>query len=262
MIAANLPDVDVLVFATGDAVRRVPARAGRTASWVRRCCRSALTLLRAGLGRLAAAAQALTRPGRAAAAPWWLLALSYLALYSHLLLDFLNNYGVRVLARSSGGGSTAMPCSSSIPGSGWCWAPACGWRGGSARRSRPGLPSARPRATCGDARVGRDCARSGRPRMARLARLRADGADGRARCRCRRSRTRSSSTPATHYETGTYRFWSPRLRLDAARIPKNDDAPEVAAARTAPAIRSFLVWSRFPFWQMRRTEAGTVVTVQ
>ena len=34
-----------------------------------------------------------------------------------------------------------------------------------------------------------------------------------------------------HYETGTYRFWSPRLRLDAVRIPKNDHAPEVAAAR-------------------------------
>ena len=30
--------------------------------------------------------------------PGWLLALSYLALYAHLFLDFLNNYGVRVLA--------------------------------------------------------------------------------------------------------------------------------------------------------------------
>jgi len=64
-----------------------------------------------------------------------------------------------------------------------------------------------------------------------------------------------------HYETGTYRFWSPRLRLDGARIQKNANAPEVAAARNAPAIRSFLVWSRFPFWQIQHTEAGTVVTV-
>jgi inner membrane protein len=65
-----------------------------------------------------------------------------------------------------------------------------------------------------------------------------------------------------YYETGTYRFWSPRLRLDAARIPKNDGAAEVASARAAPAVRSFLVWSRFPFWQIRHTAAGTVVTVQ
>jgi hypothetical protein len=65
-----------------------------------------------------------------------------------------------------------------------------------------------------------------------------------------------------HYETGTYRFWSPRLRLDATRVPKNEHAPEVATARAAPAIRSFLVWSRFSVWQVERTEQGTRVTVQ
>ncbi len=38
MIAANLPDLDVLVFATG--ARRVRSgAAGRTACWRRRCCR-------------------------------------------------------------------------------------------------------------------------------------------------------------------------------------------------------------------------------
>jgi hypothetical protein len=65
-----------------------------------------------------------------------------------------------------------------------------------------------------------------------------------------------------HYETGTYRFWSPRLQLDAERIPKNEHAPEVAAARSAPSVQGFLVWSRFPFWQVERTDQGARVTVQ
>jgi inner membrane protein len=65
-----------------------------------------------------------------------------------------------------------------------------------------------------------------------------------------------------HYETGTYRFWSPRLRLDPARVPKNEFAPEVAAARAAPGIRSFLVWSRFPVWEVERTGEGALVTVR
>jgi hypothetical protein len=65
-----------------------------------------------------------------------------------------------------------------------------------------------------------------------------------------------------HYETGTYRFWSPRLQLDATRVPKNELAPEVATARRAPAIRSFLVWSRFPVWELQRTGDGTRVTVR
>jgi inner membrane protein len=65
-----------------------------------------------------------------------------------------------------------------------------------------------------------------------------------------------------HYETGTYRFWSPRLQLDATRVPKNEYRPEVAAARAAAGIRSFLVWSRFPVWRLERTAGGTLVRVE
>jgi len=32
-------------------------------------------------------------------------------------------------------------------------------------------------------------------------------------------------------------------------------------ARSDPSIRAFLVWSRFPFWQVMQTEQGTQVTV-
>ena len=49
--------------------------------------------------------------------------------------------------------------------------------------------------------------------------------------------------------------------LSPEQIPKNDDRPEVAAARDDPGIRALLVWSRFPFWTLEPVEGGTRVTV-
>jgi hypothetical protein len=46
------------------------------------------------------------------------------------------------------------------------------------------------------------------------------------------------------------------------RVPKNEYLPEVKVARAAPAIRSFLVWSRFPVWEVERTAQGALVTVR
>ena len=97
MIASNIPDVDVLVFATDTP--GIEFRRGWTHGVVGQA------LLPIGL-TLAVMAWARWRrpkgPRPVSAGPplraGWLLALSYLALYSHLLLDFLNNYGVRLLA--------------------------------------------------------------------------------------------------------------------------------------------------------------------
>jgi hypothetical protein len=50
--------------------------------------------------------------------------------------------------------------------------------------------------------------------------------------------------------------------LSPDTIPKNDDRPEVAAARDAANVGGFLVWSRFPFWQVEPAEGGTRVTVR
>jgi hypothetical protein len=63
------------------------------------------------------------------------------------------------------------------------------------------------------------------------------------------------------YETGTF-TWQPRnVRFDTGAVPKNDADPRVAAARSAPNIRAFLVWSRFPFWMLEAVSGGTRVTV-
>jgi inner membrane protein len=64
----------------------------------------------------------------------------------------------------------------------------------------------------------------------------------------------------SHYEWGTFR-WPSSVTLSAETIPKNDDRPEVAAAREAANVRGFLVWSRFPFWRIEPAGDGTRVTV-
>src|SRR5439155_5643596 len=63
------------------------------------------------------------------------------------------------------------------------------------------------------------------------------------------------------YETGTF-TWQPRnVRFDPGAVPKNNADPRVEVARDAPNIRAFLVWSRFPFWMLEPVAGGTRVTV-
>src|SRR6185436_16430999 len=94
MIAANIPDLDVLVFATGTP--GIEFRRGWTHGVVGQALLPiALTLAVTAWARWRRGAGSVGGPP---VSPWRLLGLSYLALYSHLLLDFLNNYGVRLLA--------------------------------------------------------------------------------------------------------------------------------------------------------------------
>jgi inner membrane protein len=84
MVAANLPDVDVLVFATG--VPSVAIRRG----WTHGVLAQAMLPL-----AFASIVYAVGRSRGARFGP--LVLLSYVGVYSHVLLDLLNNYGVRLL---------------------------------------------------------------------------------------------------------------------------------------------------------------------
>jgi hypothetical protein len=64
-----------------------------------------------------------------------------------------------------------------------------------------------------------------------------------------------------HYETGTFSWPAGDLRLDPQIIAKHAGDPRVTAARAAPDIAAFLVWSRFPFWTLEELDEGTRVTV-
>jgi len=261
MIAANIPDLDVLVFATdtpGIEFRR---------GWTHGVVGQALLPIAVTLAMMAWARWRGTeaRPRRASEPPLrpgWLLVLSYLALYSHLALDFLNNYGVRLLAPVSWRWFYGDAVFIVDP---WLWL-ILGAGVLMARRRR--MPQ--PAAIALGAATGYVLAMLGSAAVSREAVMR----EWRAQRGYDPSALMVGPVPVSpfshevvidagdHYETGSYRFWAPRLRLDPVRVPKNDYAPEVATARAAPAIRSFLVWSRFPVWEVERTGEGALVTVR
>jgi len=258
MIAANIPDLDVLVFATGTP--GIEFRRGWTHGVVGQALLPiALTLAVTAWARWRRGAGSVGGPP---VRPWRLLGLSYLALYSHLLLDFLNNYGVRLLAPLDWRWFYGDAVFIVDP---WLWL-VLGAGVWAARRKRMPQPAALALGiAAGYVAVMLGSAAISSEEVTREWRA-SRGYDP--------SALMVGPVPVSpfsheviidagdHYETGTYRFWSPRLRLDPARVPKNEHAPEVAAARAAPAIRSFLVWSRFPVWEVERTGEGALVTVR
>ena len=255
MIAANIPDLDVLVFATDTP--GIEFRRGWTHGVVGQALLPiGLTLAFMLWARLKPRPTAVPfRPGR-------LLGLAYLALYSHLALDFLNNYGVRLLAPLEWRWFYGDAVFIVDP---WLWL-MLGAGVWVARRRR--MPQ--PAAIALGAATGYVLVMLGSAAVSREAVTR----EWRAQRGYDPSALMVGPVPVSpfsheviidagdHYETGTYRFWSPRLQLDAARVPKNEHLPEVAAARTAPGIQSFLVWSRFPVWEVERGGNGARVTVR
>src|SRR5436190_1230610 len=90
-ISANLPDIDVLVFATN--IPSVSFRRGWTHGPV-----AQLLLPLACAGVMWLVARHRTERQRDTPASFaWLLALSFIGVYTHVFLDYLNNYGVRLL---------------------------------------------------------------------------------------------------------------------------------------------------------------------
>ena len=99
MIASNLPDVDVLAFATGTP--SVALRRGWTHGILAQLCLPilltaiVLAVARGRPGATRSTSQGVTDdpPIRARE----LLMLSYVGVITHVLMDLLNNYGVRLL---------------------------------------------------------------------------------------------------------------------------------------------------------------------
>jgi inner membrane protein len=92
-IAANLPDIDALIYLFGDGIDALAFRRGWTHGIL------AMVILPLMLAGLMHAMTRLRAPRTSAPAPsWkWLIALSAIGVWSHPLLDLLNTYGVRLL---------------------------------------------------------------------------------------------------------------------------------------------------------------------
>ena len=262
MIAANLPDIDVMVFATDTP--SVAFRRGWTHGIL---AQALLPLVLTGLIWLAArvrpAPSEVEGPGRGNAPLHlgWVLALSYIGVYSHVLLDLLNNYGVRLLAPVNWRWFYGDAVFILDP---WLWLILAG-----------GIWFARRRSSAAPARKALLIALLYIGAMVVTARLARDIVIDAWRAEHGRTVERLMVGPlpitplkravivdaGDHYDSGTFDWWPMRVTFDPVTVPKNDDRPEVALARQAPNVRAFLVWSRFPFWTLEPAPDGTRVTV-
>ena len=255
MIASNLPDIDVLVFATN-----TPSVAFRR-GWTHGIHAQAILPVILTAVVLAVARR---RPGRAGDPPvraGQLLLLSYLGVILHVLMDLLNNYGVRLLMPIDRRWFYGDVLFIVDP---WLWL-VLGIGVWIARRRRSS------RAACASLLVASAyvlamiiSARAARSEIVDRWRQ----VDGRAP-----QALMVGPVPVTplrrdviidagdHYETGTFTCVPRSVRFDQVQVPKNDGDPRVAIASQAPNIRAFLVWSRFPFWTFEPVTGGTRVTV-
>jgi inner membrane protein len=259
MIASNLPDLDVLIFLTDTS--SLSFRRGWTHGIAAQVLLPiALTAIVWSAGRLAPRGRA--RDAGTSLHVGWLLLLSYVGVSLHVFLDFLNNYGIRLLApfdwRWFYGDAVFIVDL-------WLWL-AFGAGVWLARRQAAPAPA---RA----ALVFAACYVTAMLLSARAAR--AVVADVWRETRNTEPRALmvgpNPFTPFTRtvivdagdrYETGTFTWWPTEVKFDSEATPKNDGEPVVAAARQqSRGVREFLVWSRFPFWRVDPTGSAAEVTV-
>lgn len=252
-IAANLPDLDALVFLTD--VPSVAFRRGITHGV------PAQLVLPVALAGLVWATGRRSAPSPVPAVRFgWLLALSYLGVLTHVYMDLLNTYGVRLLSPLSQRwfyGDSIFIIDLSlwlILGAGVLLARRRGRRYagfavlaatlyigamvGSGRAAR---------ATVNEAWV----ARTGQTPHALMVGPAPFSLLGKT----------IIVDAGDHYVEGTFRWWPTTVTFGEGRTPKNADGPGVAEAKHDPDVQGLLVWSRFPFWEISETPAGRTVSL-
>lgn len=257
MIASNLPDLDALVFLTGTP--SVSFRRGWThGALAQLVLPIALAAAMLAVDRL----QTRRRGQRPTARPAAVLGLCYIGLLSHVFLDFLNNYGIRLLMPFSNRWFYGDAVFIVDP---WLWL-ALGAGVFLARRWR--VP--------GPARIALALTSIYIAGMLWLA------AESRRIVLDSWTMARGSApaglmvgpTPVDpfrkqvivdagdHYETGELRWWPRAVRFDPRVVPKNEDLPPVARARQDERVRAVLVWARFPYYDVRAAGDRMLVTLR
>jgi inner membrane protein len=258
MIAANLPDLDVLVFAT--EVPSVAFRRGWTHGVLAQLVLPAiLAALMLAIGRRFSREPRDRKGLTLSIGP--LLVLSYVGVLSHVFLDYLNNYGVRLLMPFSGRwfyGDTLFIIDP------WLWiafgAATVLGSGGRSGRTRMALivASLYIVAMIGSARAARGIVLD--------AWLRAHGTPPRALMvgpvPINPFRKDVIADAGDHYRRGAFTWFPRRVVFGDATVAKHDEHPALPAARRDPRVAGILIWARFPFWEITAAPDGTRVTVR
>jgi inner membrane protein len=249
MIASNLPDVDILVLATD-----MPSVAFRR-GWTHGVAAQVLLPV-----ALAAAMAAVGARSGARFAP--LLLLSYVGVVTHVALDLLNNYGVRLLMPFSGRwfyGDSVFIIDV------WIWF-ALGfgiWRSlehDNTRAARRALTivAVYILAMVVSSRIARGIV-TDEWRIAHGAGPRALMVGPEFLTPLHR---RIIVDAGDHYVTGRFRF-PRRVEFDAETIPKRDDHPAVLQAKaTDRRLQAVLIWTRFPYFDVTRVGDHSVVQLR
>jgi inner membrane protein len=256
IIAANLPDVDVLAFVTDTPA--VALRRGWTHGVVAQLL---LPVLLTGvfvlLDKWRPAAGASARRVR----PSSLLLLCYVGVVVHVAMDWLNNYGVRLLMPFSDRWFYGDVLFIVDP---WLWLTLAA--GCVVARRRRDLRPARLALIVATAYV---LAMTLSAIVARQHVVRAwTAANGRPPAALMVGpvpidpfRKSVIVDAGGHYETGTFRWWPTRLAWNPDRVPRNDRHPAALRASSERDFRALLVWSRFPFYEIARRVGATHVTL-
>ena len=260
-ISANLPDVDVLAFATG--IPPVALRRGWTHGVL---AQLVLPLLFALVMRAWA-----LRKGPPADLRW-LIGLSYVGVLSHVFLDYLNTYGVRLLMPFSNEWFYGDAVFIVDP---WLWLAL----GVGTFFSRPSTRSPDHAARSGQAR--RAPARAGLAIATLYIATMLLSAHA-ARAIVEQRWVDAVGSPplklmvgpvpinplrktiivdaGDRYLRGTFAWYPRDLRFDPRDVPKNDRSPLVERARQQePDFNAILVWSRFPYWRFEPDATTTTV---
>jgi inner membrane protein len=255
MIAANLPDLDVLAYATDTPA--VALRRGMTHGMI---AQALLPVVFTAIVLIFDRWRPPVRGGqRARATP--LLLLSYIGVLSHVGLDWLNNYGIRLLMPYSNRWFYGDAVFIVDP---WLWL-----------ILGVGVFLTRRRSQRWAASVSLVVATAyifGMIWSARVARERV--LDIWTREHGVRPHALmvgpSFANPfhrtiildaGDHYRTGTF-DWPWTVKLDNRRVPKNDNHPAAVAARHDRRVRAVLVWSRFPYYLLAPSPEGMRVSLR
>ena len=255
MIAANLPDIDVLAFMTGTpsvAIRR---------GWTHGVLAQALLPVFLTAGFLMLDRWRPPRRDGARVRGAALLLLGYIGVLSHVAMDWLNNYGVRLLMPYSGRWFYGDSIFIVDP---WLWLTFATGAVLARRARRPAIAAAAVvvaalyiAAMVMSARAARQfvieswTTAEGRPPVQLMV----------GPVPIDPLRRTVIVDAGDYYRRGTFSWIPRRLTLNPARIPKNDRDPAAVQAQADRQFKAILVWARFPYYELTKDPDGVRVTV-
>lgn len=255
MIAANLPDIDVLAFMTDTP--SVALRRG----WTHGVLAQALLPVVLAAGFLLLDRLRPPRAGGMRVRPAGLLLLGYIGVLSHVAMDWVNNYGVRLLMPYSNQWFYGDAVFIVDP---WLWLTLAAGALLARRARRPAIACAALAVAVGYTGAMVVSARAAR----HVVEESWTTSEGRPPAKLMVGPVPINPLRKTvivdagdHYRRGTFSWIPRRLTLAADRTPKNDRDPVVLQAQTGRQFQAILSWARFPYYELTKDSDGVRVTL-